>query len=109
MTLSNVDDIETLYLNGQEIGSVGYGGTQSFDLGDVSDSARIYVDVYNADGGYSWSIDERRAGTRVFHDEAGSIGEYGANSNDQDHTNQVVHWVRLDPSGNLIDSYTVGS
>ena len=108
LTLSNSDDTTTLYLNGQVVGSIGYGGQQSFDLGELSDSDRIDVVVYNADGGYAWSIDAQRGGASVYRDQAGSVGEYGANGDDRSHPNQVVHSVQLDAYGNVLATYTAG-
>lgn len=104
--LFNVDDQETVYLNGIEVGSVGYGQTGNVDLGQLSSSDQVMVAVDNFSGGYSWGISEESDGRTVFDDGAGTAGSYGANNNDQTATG-TVHRVIFDASGNASDSYTV--
>ncbi len=104
--LFNVDDQETVYLNGGEVASVGYGQTSDVDLGQLSASDQVTVTVDNFAGGYSWGITEVSDGQTVLDDEAGSVGSYGANGNDQSSTG-TVHRLTFDASGTISDTYTV--
>lgn len=103
--LFNVDDQETLYLNGSEVATVGYADDQTVDLGQLSASDSVTVKVENFGGGYTWGIQETSDNTIVLEDEAGTVGQVGANNNDQ--TTGEIHNITFDASGAVSDSYTV--
>ncbi len=104
--LFNVDDQETVYVNGNVVSSAGYGQSLDIDLGQLSSSDKISVSVDNFGGGYSWGISEETDGQTVLDDRAGTAGSSGANGNDQSSTG-TVHRVTFDTSGTITDSYTV--
>lgn len=104
--LFNVDDQETLYLNGTEVATVGYGDDETIDLGQLSKSDSITVKVDNTGGGYTWGVQETSDDAQVLDDEAGTVGQDGANSNDQ--ATGEVHHVTFNSSGDISDTYTVG-
>lgn len=106
MHLFNVDDQETVYLNGNVVATAGYGKTRDVDLGQLSDSDHVTMMLDNFSGGYAWGITEESDGQTVLDDEAGVAGSYGANGDDQSYTG-TVHSVTFDASGTISDSYTV--
>lgn len=102
--LFNVDDQETLFVNGSQVATVGYGQDQTIDLGQLSASDSVYVKVENFAGGYTWGIQETSDGATVLDDEAGTLGQDGANNNDQ--TTGPVHDTTFDSSGAVSETYT---
>jgi hypothetical protein len=104
--LYNVDDQETLYVNGNVAAVVGYGEHASVDLGPLTDSDSITVAVENFGSGYTWGIRENSDGTTVLQDEAGTVGRVGANGGDETSTG-IVHQITFGDTGTIYDTYTV--
>lgn len=100
--LANGDDEQRVFLNGQVVATAGYGERREVELGALDPSDRVTLEVFNGPRGYTWGIDFLRDGASVYQDCAGRTGTQGANDNDLDHTNQVVHTVTLDGNGRLL-------
>jgi hypothetical protein len=107
VTLNNVDDYETVLLNGKVAGSAGYGQTREIDLGTLARSDRITLQDRNGAGGYAWGFVVRRDGQTVYTDSAGRAGAIGADHNDLTHPNQIVRSVTITPNGHVLASYEV--
>jgi hypothetical protein len=85
VSLSNVDDVERLRLNGVEVVTVGYQQSQTFDLtGQLAPGANlIEIEVENLSGGWNFGYDLKADGTSVYASSCGQVGASGCNGNDQ--------------------------
>jgi hypothetical protein len=107
VVLSNSDDVEKVFVNGQERGQITYAGHESVDLGWLSPEDCITVQVFNAQGGYAWGIRIETAGKALGGPDQGTIGVTGANSNDFSHPSQIVHELTVSAAGDVINERTV--
>lgn len=104
--LWNSDDTVTVLVNGRAFGQVGYGQSDSVDLGWLSDSDRVSFMAENHGSGYTWGWSLSSDGYTVAHDQEGEVGQWGANGNDW--TTGVVRQVTYGAHGNVLGAYEAG-
>jgi hypothetical protein len=100
--LSNIDDQETLFVDGKAMGTAGFGQPSAISLGELCSIRHIRVEVYNRSLGYAWGIELFSNGKRIFRDVRGQAGVQGANHDDLTRQNQIVHTVVLDSDGHVL-------
>ncbi len=96
----NVDDNAKIYVNGNQVASVGYRGDSGWK--DITSqvtsgglNTKLQFVTYNSGGGYTWGYQiavDNPAGARtiLWSQVAGVVGSAGANNNDKSKTNTTV-------------------